>query len=52
MPILNATDPEDGPLARERERVMGALSILAIVFLVPFAIHDTVRGWVTTQECL
>ena len=44
-PILNAAaDPEDGPLARERERVMGALSILAIVFLVPFAIHDFLRG--------
>jgi diguanylate cyclase (GGDEF)-like protein len=35
--------PEDGPLARERERVMGALSVLAIVFLVPFAIHDLLR---------
>jgi diguanylate cyclase (GGDEF)-like protein len=45
IPILNtAADPEDGPLARERERVMGALSVLAIVFLVPFAIHDFLRG--------
>jgi diguanylate cyclase len=35
--------PEDGPLVRERERVMGALSVLAIVFLVPFAIHDFLR---------
>lgn len=45
IPILNAAaGPEDGPLARERERVMGALSILAIAFLVPFAIHDFLRG--------
>jgi diguanylate cyclase (GGDEF)-like protein len=43
-PILSAEDPQDGPLARERERVMGALSILAIAFLVPFAIHDFLRG--------
>jgi diguanylate cyclase (GGDEF)-like protein len=44
MPILKETDPEDGWLARERERVMGALSILAMVFLVPFAVHDFMRG--------
>jgi diguanylate cyclase (GGDEF)-like protein len=39
-----AGNPEDNALARERERVMGALSVLAIVFLVPFAIHDYLRG--------
>jgi diguanylate cyclase (GGDEF)-like protein len=35
---------DEDALARERERVMGALSILAIVFLVPFAVHDLIRG--------
>ena len=46
-PVLNAPagpGPEDVALVRERERVMGALSVLAIVFLVPFAIHDFLRG--------
>jgi diguanylate cyclase len=32
------------PLARERERVMYALSVLAIVFLVPFAVSDILKG--------
>jgi diguanylate cyclase (GGDEF)-like protein len=42
--ILSAAgSPEDDPLARERDRVMSALSILAFVFLVPFAIHDFMK---------
>lgn len=35
--------PEEDLLARERRRVMYALSILAFVFLVPFAVHDFLR---------
>ncbi|PYQ24322.1 MAG: hypothetical protein DMF81_05910, partial [Acidobacteria bacterium] len=35
---------DDDPLVRERERVMYALSILAVVFLLPFAVHDFLRG--------
>jgi GGDEF domain-containing protein len=34
---------EDDVLARLRDRVMAALSVLACVFLVPFAIHDLMR---------
>jgi len=34
---------EDAVLARLRDRVMAALSVLACVFLVPFAIHDLMR---------
>jgi len=34
---------EDVVLARLRDRVMAALSVLACVFLVPFAIHDLMR---------
>ena len=37
--------PEDEDLlARERERVMYTLSILAIVFVVPFAVNDFLKG--------
>ncbi len=35
---------EDDLLARERERVMYALSLMAIVFLVPLAINDLLKG--------
>jgi len=48
--MTDGPDPTEDPLeavdllTRERERVMYALSILAVVFLVPFAVHDLVRG--------
>jgi diguanylate cyclase (GGDEF)-like protein len=32
------------PLARERDRVMYALSFLAVVFLLPFAVNDFLKG--------
>ncbi|HVR72620.1 MAG TPA: GGDEF domain-containing protein, partial [Vicinamibacteria bacterium] len=34
----------DDPLGRERERFMYALSILAVACLLPFAVHNFVRG--------
>jgi diguanylate cyclase (GGDEF)-like protein len=36
--------PDEDLLARERRRVMYALSILAIVFVVPFAVNDFLKG--------
>jgi diguanylate cyclase (GGDEF)-like protein len=42
---MSAPAPDElDPLARERERVMYALSVLAIVFLVPFAVSDILKG--------
>ena len=38
-----AVTSEDDTIARQRDRVMAALSVLACVFLVPFAIHDYMR---------
>ncbi|PYQ55600.1 MAG: hypothetical protein DMF78_01540 [Acidobacteria bacterium] len=35
---------DDDPLSRARVRVMYALSILTLVFLVPFAVYDLMRG--------
>ena len=35
--------PEEDLLARERGRVMSALSILAVVFLIPFAVNDFLK---------
>ncbi|HUG54108.1 MAG TPA: GGDEF domain-containing protein [Vicinamibacteria bacterium] len=43
--IPEAERPEDEDLlARERARVMYALSMLTIVFLVPFAVNDFLKG--------
>jgi diguanylate cyclase len=36
--------PDEDLVARERVRVMQALAVLAVVFLVPFAIHDLMKG--------
>ena len=36
--------PDDDPLAHEREHVMYALSAVALVVLVPFAVHSVLRG--------
>jgi diguanylate cyclase (GGDEF)-like protein len=36
--------PEGDLLARERARVMSALAVLAVVFLIPFAINDVLKG--------
>ena len=36
--------PDDDLVARERVRVMQALAVLAVVFLVPFAINDVMKG--------
>jgi diguanylate cyclase (GGDEF)-like protein len=47
MSTPEAEAPEDDPLdplARERGRVMYALSILAVVFIVPFAVNDFLKG--------
>ena len=50
-PILPV--PDDDPLAHEREHVMYALSLVALVVLVPFAIHNLFRGrWLLTAAVL
>jgi diguanylate cyclase len=36
--------PQDELLARERRRVVYSISILAVAFLVPFAVYDLLRG--------
>jgi diguanylate cyclase (GGDEF)-like protein len=41
---MSGLDPGDDLLARERVRVMRALSVLAVLFLVPFAVNDVVKG--------
>lgn len=40
---MGAAGHEEDPLDRERRRVMYALSVLALVFLVPFAVYDLLR---------
>jgi diguanylate cyclase (GGDEF)-like protein len=42
-PLKPPPPAEEDHLARERDRVMYALSILALVFLVPFAVHDFIK---------
>jgi diguanylate cyclase (GGDEF)-like protein len=44
MTTSDAHPPDEDLLARERRRVMYALSFLAFAFLVPFAVHDLLRG--------
>jgi diguanylate cyclase (GGDEF)-like protein len=39
-----AYPPPDELLGRERGRVVYSLSILAVAFLVPFAVHNLIRG--------
>ena len=40
----HSADPEEDLLARERDRVMYSLSILVLVFIVPFAVNDFLKG--------
>jgi len=45
FPPSSALPPgDDDPLGRERERFMYALSILFVVGLLPFAVHNLIKG--------
>jgi diguanylate cyclase (GGDEF)-like protein len=43
-PIFSAQTLPDDPLAPERERLMYALSILAVAALLPFAVHNFLKA--------
>jgi diguanylate cyclase (GGDEF)-like protein len=42
--LLFSRSSLDDPLPAPRDRLMAALSVVGVVFLVPFAVHDFVRG--------
>jgi diguanylate cyclase (GGDEF)-like protein len=41
--LLSRSAPDD-PLPAPRDRLMASLAIVGVVFLVPFAVHDFLRG--------
>jgi len=41
--LLSGSAPDD-PLPAPRDRLMAALSVVGVVFLVPFAVHDFLKG--------